>query len=510
MKLKPDQSFYWMINGFYRTSDGYITQSPGDQAANSYIVPSNLKEYSGELKLGYDLGKKESLELDLIYYNDDRGTGEKVYQPEGNTTEHDTYQARLKYNHSSGRINSNISIFWLNEDYKKVNEYMKDDYTFYKVLSKRLDIGMLSSVSYQAGSFNKLSAGLDIRQGSVDARDVYYTSTDIVYNKGKMFNAGLFAQDEISLLNEKLRVVAGLRYDMATFFDGAFTIETPSAETSFMYNLQNPSFENVIWKALTPKVSVNYSISNNSRVYASIGRGFRPSVLDDLCRSGRIKGGFKLANPDIDPEYITNFEAGGDVLVTRNVRASASAYYSIGTDFMYYVNSGDSIDMGYGDRPIYIRTNIPEVHIYGAELEINYRPSDNLTFNAAYSYNHSEITRYDKLNSNDPIDLTGKHLTDVPGNTLSISGRWQNRLADLSMVWRYQDAMWVNDQNVYDEIVQSDMYPAYMVIDMKISKEIKMLRFDLGIQNILDKKFFDSKGAVCPGRFISFDAKVSF
>jgi len=70
--------------------------------------------------------------------------------------------------------------------------------------------------------------------------------------------------------------------------------------------------------------------------------------------------------------------------------------------------------------------------------------------------------------------------------------------------------MWVNDQNVYDEIVLSDKYPAYTVFDMKISKEVKKIRLDLGIQNILDKKFYDSKGAVCPGRFISFEVKVSF
>jgi len=509
-QLKDDKSIYWILNGMYRQSDGYITQSDADRAASSYIVPSDLMEYSGELKLGYGLGRNESLELDMIYYNDDRGTGETIYQPHGNNVEHDTYQARLRYDRSSGRFDSNVSLFWLNEDYKKVNEYMKDDYTFYKVLSQRLDIGMTSSFSYKAGYHHKLSAGLDLRQGSVDAKDVYYTSTDVVYNKGKIYNAGLFVQDEVSLLDEKLRLVMGLRYDMATFRDGAFTIEAPSAETSFMSDLQNSSLENVVWNAVTPKVSLNYALSNRSRIYLSAGKGFRPSVLDDLCRSGRIKGGFKLANPAINPEYIINYEAGGDMLVAKNLRASASVYYSTGKDFMYYVNSGDSIDMGYGDRPVYIRSNIPKVQIYGAELELNYRPTDDLTFNAAYSYNHSEIIRYRQLDSGDPVDLTGKHLTDVPGNALSLSGRWQNGFANISLACRYQDVMWVNDQNVYDDVVGDDMYPSYTVFDVKASKEIKMVRLDLGVQNILDKKFFDSKGAVCPGRFFTIEVKVSF
>jgi|WetSurMetagenome_2_1015567.scaffolds.fasta_scaffold05443_4 iron complex outermembrane recepter protein len=509
-RMDNDRSFYWMINGFYRTSDGYITQSKADQAASSYIVPSYLKEYSGELKGGYNPGKNESLEFDMIYYDDNRGTGETIYQPGGNSTDHDTYQARVKYTKATGKFDYNACLYWLNEDYKKVNEYIKDDYTYYDVVSKRLDIGMLSTVTFTPDPFQKFSAGIDIRQGSVDARDKYYTSTDIVYNKGKMFNSGLFMQDEITFPGERFKIITGLRYDVAEYFDGSFIIADPSAETSFMRNLQNGAFDNVLWKAFTPKASANYKFSDGSRVYVSVGRGFRPSVLDDLCRSGRIKGGFKLANPDIKPEYITNFEAGGDALAGSKVRTSLSVYYSIGTDFMYYVNSGDSIDMGFGDRPIYIRTNIPRVDIYGIEAEINYRPLSNLTFNAAYSFNHSKIIKYRKLDSYDVVDLTGKHLTDVAGNSVSLSGRWENRVVNLSMIFRWQDEMWVNDQNIYDDIVKSDRYPAYSTVDVKLSKEIKFAEIDLGIQDIFDKKFYDSKGAVCPGRFVSMEIKVNF
>ncbi len=508
--LGGDRSFYWTINGFYRRSDGYITQSEADQAASPYIVPSDVKEYSGELKFGYSLSRKESIDLDLIYYDDDRGTGEKVYQPEGNTVDHDTYQARVSYRRDDGRLTSAISLFWLKEDYKKVNDYIKDDYTFYKVFSGRLDAGMLSSFTYLAGSAHKISAGLDLKQGSVDARDVYYTSTDIVYNSGKMFNAGLFAQDEVSLADERLKIVMGMRYDLALFYDGSFTIEAPSAETSFMYDLQNNSLDRVLWNSVTPKLSVNYTPSSRSRIYLSAGRGFRPSVLDDLCRSGRIKGGFKLANPHIDPEYLTNFEVGGDMLLSGKIRASASLYYSVGKDFMYYINSGDSIDMGFGERPVLLRTNIPRVDIYGAEMEVNYRITEKITFNAAYSYTFSEIISYRKLDREDTSDLTGNHLTDVQASTFSLSGRWHNPVADLSLQFRYHGTAWVNDQNIYDEIVGDEIYPAYATVDARVSKEISLLRFDLGVQNILDNKYFDSKGAVCPGRFITFDVKVSF
>ncbi|MCU0459795.1 MAG: TonB-dependent receptor [Bacteroidales bacterium] len=512
-KLNPgtEKGFYYLLNGFYRQSDGYITQSEFDQAANPFIVASDMQEYSGSLKAGYNIRKGEFLEADFIAYNDRRGTGELVYQPHGNTTDHDTYQFRTRYSVERSRLSADISLFWLKEDYKKVNEYMKDDYTWYNVLSERVDAGILSSVRWKAGSRHSLTAGADLKVGSVDAADVYHTSTDIVYNRGRMLSAGFYLQEAFALLPERLTITAGVRYDLSTFRDGAFYVDTPSAETVFMRNIEDRDMDNVTWGALSPRLAINYTPSPELRLYASAGRGFRPSVLDDLCRSGRIRGGFKLANPDAGPEYLTNIEAGGDITLAGRLKASLSAYYSTGKDFLYYVNTGDSIDMGYGLRPILVRTNIPLVEITGAEAELSYPVNSSIFIGAAFGYTCSVISDYRPLDSGDPIDLTGNHLTDVPSTTLSLSARWNNRIVNAGLVARYQGAMWANDQNIFDEVIGSNRYPAYVSVDMKFSRVfLEKISVDLGIQNILDTKFYDSKGAVCPGRFITLELGYIF
>ena len=64
--------------------------------------------------------------------------------------------------------------------------------------------------------------------------------------------------------------------------------------------------------------------------------------------------------------------------------------------------------------------------------------------------------------------------------------------------------MFVNDQNVYDEIILSNKYPAWFTVDLKFSRKIyRYINASLNIQNILDKQIYDSKGAVGPGRFIT-------
>lgn len=505
-----DKGFYWGLSGRYLQSDGYITQSEADQAANPYIVKSNMKEWCGGIKFGYDLSPGNFIELDFINFNDRQGTGEQVYQEEGNTTDHDTYHLRGRYHGEKGNSEWNLSLFYFSEDYKRVNEFMRDDYTLYDVLSERDDMGGLFSYSYRLSGNHKLTAGSDLKQGSVDAQDVYYTSTDIVYNQGKMNNLGIFIQDEMSFLKDRFRVISALRYDYSHYFDGAFYIETPSGETSWMTMYVDSSQAANSWNALSPKLSAQYRFHGDDRIYVSYARGFRPSVLDDLCRSGRMRGGFKLANSELGPETLDNFEIGGDVELPLRIMFSGSVFYSIGKDFIYYVNTGDSLDMGFGDRPVYMPENITGVDIFGLEIEFNYDIIPGLRLMLNYSHTHSQITDYEPREPGDQDGLSGKYLIDVPADMVSGTLSWMNRIVNASLAAKFSGKRWVNDQNVYDEIVGDDQYPAYTTVDAKVWKDFRHFYLVLTAQNIFDVDYYDSKGAVCPGRFIIMEAGVKF
>jgi len=501
------KGFYWTSNGFYQKSDGYITQSEADRNINPFIIKSNVDEKALNFKVGYLNNEKLNAEINLSIYDGLRGTGEKVYQPEGNTTEYLTYQVRTNLNGKIGSVKWNTSIFYIDEHYMRVNESKKDDYTWYDVNSIRRDLGLLSSANY---SINKHSftTGFDIRNGQVDASDIYYTSTDRVDNNGKMNFYGLYAQDDYSI-SEKVKLLFGIRYDFAKFYDGLFKTYHPSAESSFLREYEFSNIGDVNWGAFSPRVSLQYRPNDNFRVYGGYSRGFRPSVLDDLCRTGRVRGGMKVANPDLKPEYLDNFEIGGDYSPIKNLKLSSSLYYSIGADFQYYVSTGDSIDMGFGERPIMIRSNISNVKIYGAELDISYSPTPSINLFGNYSYNHAQISDYKSLSSEDPIDLSNKYLTDVPQHSFSAGTFFKNKIVNVGLTCRYTGQMYVNDQNVYDEIVLSNKYPSWLTIDLKLSHEfLNHVNVILNIQNILDEQIYDSKGAVGPGRFITFGASL--
>ncbi len=514
---KLNNGFYWAANGLFRNSDGYITHSIADRLENPYVVKSTFEEKVVHFKSGYDGGERFVAEVDFTLFDDVRTTGEQVYQPLGNTREYDTYQIRSIFRGKVGQVAWSASTFLQREYYKRVSEWMKDDYTWYDVLSLRSDYGVLTSANYTKG-IHTFTGGVDVRLGEVDASDVYYTSTDKVDNRGKMDFYGLYLQDEISLLDNRLNITAGVRYDYARFYDGEFLIHSPSAETNFMHGYQFTDHEAVSWGAFSPRLSMQFKPNDTYRVYASYSRGFRPSVLDDLCRSGRVRGGFKVVNKNLTPEYLDNFEIGGDYKPAEGIKLAASGFYSKGKDFLYYVSTGDSIDMGF-IRPIMIPANISGVDILGFETDFTATPIRHLTLFGSYAFAHSKISKYNPQEANislpddyvlpAELDLTGKFLTDVPMHSFRLGALFRHRWINASITSRYTGKMYINDLNAYDDWVLSNQLPAAFTVDLKLSRELfHHIDLSLNVQNILDKKIYESSMSVGPGRFIILEIKA--
>ena len=497
--------FWYEVNGMLRRSDGYINQ-PEETILlyDSVVVPSFLREEAAQIKAGTQINNHHQIEAEVSFYNDKRGRGIKIYEDDGSWSSHQTIFSKLAYNGLTGKTRLRGKLFLLRENYYRVNEYFSEgEYILYDVESKRTDAGLLLNASRSLGSHHQLTWGGELRLGSVDAADIYYTASDKIDNEGRMDMAGLFVMDEITLIDEQLRINAGVRLDGAHFYDGVYTISNPSYSLEYLAGFTDTLMTDHQWFAVNPKLSASWLFGGNTRIYVSAARGFRAPVLDDLCRSGRRKNGFRIANPDLSPEYLTSFEAGFDHRTSSGWYAGITAFYSHGTDYMYAVSTGDSVDMGYTISPVYQTQNISGVEIAGIEAEVSGKITNNIMVFANYTRNYTRISDFTPKTAADP-DLTDNHLTDVPDHQANAGINWINKWVHVNVTGKYTGKRWINDRNIPDvTYILAPQYPAWFNIDIKIQKQItKHWLVSLSAQNLLDEVHINDGGYKTPGRFI--------
>lgn len=508
-----NKGFYYNLNGFYTRSDGYNAEIQEYlEKSDTFTVNTFIREADIGAKAGYQFRQGNSIDISCNFFNDKRGRGIQIYEVDGAFERHNSWQAVARYNGERGKLRWHLHAFNLTEYFERLNEFMREaEYNLYLVKSTRGDRGGLASISAGPMKNNTITAGFEARLGSVDGQDIYYTSTDLISNAGKMENYSLFVQDEISVLKGKIEMNAGLRFDYALFHDGKFTIENPSYSVEYMMHYQDTVIPSHSWMQLNPKLSVQYRFNSSSRLFLTLARGFRAPILDDLCRTGKMRSGFKISNPALNPEYIDNLELGTDIQLWQKLHFAVSIYYSFGHDFMYYVSTGDSVNMGYKISPVFQKRNISRVDIAGIEADIGFDPVSWLSFFTNYTFSTNKIMNYTVNNPLVDVDLKGKHLTDVPEHKASAGITWKNRILNCNLIWKYTGTRWINDENGPDPVLLISKYPSFNTFGLRVWHTFfKHLKLAATVDNIFNVHYIDDKLQQSPGRIISAELAVHF
>ncbi|MCF8366928.1 MAG: TonB-dependent receptor [Bacteroidales bacterium] len=482
---------YFRISTMYNTSDGYNDLPAEFREDPDYSVPRFLDEHNLSTKAGWRIDPMLNVEFQYEHYRNKKGEGEKIEAPDGEYRHFDNDLLNARLNGSNGKFSYNLNVFYQYENYFKLDERMQGgSYSRFDVMSDRIDKGAVLNLSGRLSKTNKLAYGAEARFGSVDGGDFYITSPDSVVNKGKLDNYAFFIQDQQSFLVDRLNLTFGFRYDNARFHDGDY-FSTDGSWTGYL-----PELKDHTWNALSPRIGLSYRTENNNKYYISWSRGFRASILDDLCRSGWMWVGPKIANPNLGPETIDNLEIGGDISLIENLKIASSVFYAQGRDFLYYVATGDSL---WGKRPIFQRQNITGVSVFGFEVQTSFQINPQLNIFGNYIFNHSEIGQFDK----NP-DLEGKILKYTPAHQAKAGIIWNNKIISISLASLFKSKQFTSDDN-------SKYIDPFITFDGKISKTLvdKMTAF-LEVSDIFDNQHCDSEYYLSPGRRINIGLSITF
>ncbi len=499
------KGLYARVSGLYHNSPGY--KSAPDDMQTLYSVKSFVREKTIGGKVGWDLNEENNLELNYARDEQSFGEGTQYFAYDGLHRTFDTDYWQARYTGSWAGWSGQINAYFTNEHHERFNETWSntsDISTYSRVDSKiiRQNYGVLTSLSKQ-WAFNTFTAGFDFRQGNLDGTDYYRTAPDFATNYGKMRNFGVFLQDQLRFFDGKLIILAGLRYDNATTFDGHYDT-TLSALSKY-----NQYFPDHTWDQWSPRASAKYFILDNLSVYASYGHAFRAPLLDYMYRNGQMKGGnYQLANPSLSPETLDSFEVGGDWQPLDNLKFSGSGYFSVGHDFLYNVTAGTKL---------YQYQNVGQVQIWGMEWDAEYAPFKDknipllkrFTLFGNYTFNDSRIADFPGR-----PDLVGKLLANVPQNSFNVGFNWLNPYVNNRVAVQYVGLQYTDDLNSSGLTIAP-----HALLNAKLWRNLDFLgaygdkvELSLTAENILDHRYISVRNTngENPGRMLFLELTCKF
>jgi iron complex outermembrane receptor protein len=321
-----------------------------------------------------------------------------------------------------------------------------------------------------------------------EKRETKHRITGILSSKSEYTtdNTAIYLQNLTYLLNERLTILAGIRYDHWKYHDIFDLISVP----------QRPS--SVEKEKITYRGGLSYKISDYLILRASGGTGFWPGLPLWFFQNTRAGNVWREANPNLKPEKTWMVDLGFDLNLQK-----------LGTRFnitFYYGKIKDIVSYRYDPHPTLpgvniVRTeNLGGAKIYGVEFGLEQKIIENLSLTGSLTLNHSEII-------NDPV-REGNELRNSPDYWGSVGLLYKNpKIVNARINLRFSDDRFYDDENT--ELPYYHM-KKYTVVDAKIWREFQIgknsiLSFSLSGENLTNKKYETEFIWIHPGRTIQLN-----
>ena len=243
---------------------------------------------------------------------------------------------------------------------------------------------------------------------------------------------------------------ASVRVDRASNFDVLQTAE--AAGGSSMLPSVQPNRTEVV---ASPRLGLVRTLSAATTFHASGFRAFRAPSMNELYRTGQVGQDITLANPALNSERATGFEAGfaSDHLTRVHLdRLSASATY-----FWTVINRPVSaVQIAQTATNITnLRENLGQIRSQGVEITASARLTHALDLTANYQYADALVTKF----SAQPA-LVGLRIPQVPAHSFTAQLRGTSeRLGEATLAVRAGSRAFDDSGNLYplNGFVQVDL-----------------------------------------------------
>ncbi len=399
----------------------------------------DFKQADGYVKLGYDFSAKWKAYADytLMHFKGNDPIYPKLSNPEST----DIYrQSIIRGETSVSAVNRYSSTNGMVRVYYSYGNHFIDDPRHFH--SKDDRFGILAYQNFEPWRGASVTVGFDFDRYSGEIP----TSGGNNHTEGSMSTISRKDITEYSpyitlsqsLVDELLNLNGGLRMANSDMFDTQWI----------------PQFG----FALNP--------GQGYTVKGTLAMGYRNPSFRELYL-------YRMANPNLQPEKMMNYEVSVGKSFSRYFTADITAYYSKGSDMIQVVDSKN--------------VNTGRFINKGVEISVNSNPFDNLWLFASYSYLHTSLT----------------NLVGAPRNQYYFG-------AELTLLEKLKiaaDIKGVGGLYVADDVKNQN----YTLLNLKLTYKIcRYVDLFTRLENITDARYTINRGYEMPGFTAMGGFKVSF
>ncbi len=467
---------YWLTYG-YRASDGFRLSDDFDPSdpvvglGTDYNEDGGLRDLSDYIKrslnakIGWSQNQDTSIYLSFDYHNNEGGaqTQSDRYWA---FTKWDQWQLNLVGQHD---VTDNIRIkaraFYVAHDDTMEDVSWDEAHTTGKKWfeTSSYDDDSRGAELHGFMDFGKLA---DLKMGFNYLRDTHKQQdyldeesrgepgfTDIEESAADTYTLAI--ENEMKP-TDHLSVVIGASYD---FFEPVKAYDQPAPGKI---------------STLNPQVGAIYTISDATSLHASVGKKTRFPKLIELY--SEHAGG----NPDLDPQKTISYEIGATHSFSQSFSGAVAFFHS---------DVSDLIDRERDEDRNWVFYNLYEATIQGAELSMDFRPSDTFTANLNYTYMSTED------DANDGRELEGRPEHFV---NLDIRQQFSFGLSATVQASYAKGSYWEDPDYTWTEL--SD----YFLINLRLTQSLKEIwgvnsELFLQVGNLTDADYYETHGPE-PGR----------
>lgn len=367
----------------------------------------------------------------------------------------------------------------------------------------------LSIVDVLKAGNNSFTFGIENQSATLNSQRFDNTGKELItYNPDyNQSNTGAFAQGNLMMMDNKLIVSTGVRFDLMNY---------KILETNFFNNKESKADNQVF----SPSIGAKYHITKNFAIRASVSKGYAPASIYNIAGYTEQADYYKAkhvgiiqGNPDLKNMESTTSEI-GFILTDKKERIRFEmAYFST----IYKNNAiekmtfptglkltaaGDTID----SYTSYVNAN--KSLINGMETSLSARLSENKNYTLSATINWNHFFKAQEIVSEYGVGEVKHRMYNIAMNTARFDINFQHTNGFFAGI----NARYVNDRydrnwDYWDQLVEIK-YGDFIVVNANAGYRFRKHQVSLFVNNLTDENYYEKRGFNLPGR--SFTLKYSF